>query len=75
MAATKRVLVDVVEAGRKGGQQRRDNLTPAERKRSAQEAIRARWDKYYAEHPEKLIAKKEREAKKRAKAGKSRKVL
>jgi hypothetical protein len=52
-----RVLVDVVAAGKKGGESRRDNMTADERKRASQEAIRARWDRYYEQNPEKLKAK------------------
>jgi hypothetical protein len=66
MAATKgRVLVDVVEAGRKGGEARRDNMTPSERRLSAQGAVNARWEKYYAANPDKLKAKQERESRKK----------
>jgi hypothetical protein len=58
----------LAEIGRKGGQAKVQKgisaLDPTERKKLATEAIKARWEAYYAEHPEKLKARKDREAKK-----------
>jgi len=59
-----KVIVDVTELGRRGGQATAANRTPEERAAAARAAINARWDAYYAAHPEKLKAKLEREAKK-----------
>jgi hypothetical protein len=58
-----KVIVDVTELGRKGGLARAESLTPAERTAGASHAAAARWEKYYKEHPERLKAKLEREAK------------
>jgi hypothetical protein len=62
-----KVVVDVTAIGRKGGQATAASRTPAEREEAARMAVQARWDAYYAAHPEKLKAKKEREARKRQK--------
>jgi hypothetical protein len=43
--AKKRVMVDVVAIGRKGGKNSRKNFTPEERKAMAQKAAKARWGK------------------------------
>jgi len=59
-----RLTVDVEELGRKGGLATASNRTSAERKAASSKAIRARWEKYYREHPEKLKARKDRDAKK-----------
>ena len=48
-----RFVIDVTEAGRKGGAATAANRTAAERQEAARKAIQARWEKYYAEHPEK----------------------
>jgi hypothetical protein len=63
------------EIGRRGGAKRVPKgaavLPAAERKRTAQALARARWDAYYAAHPEKLQAKQAklaREAKRPASA-------
>jgi hypothetical protein len=50
--------------GKKGGQNSRKYLNPKEAAVLAQKAVNARWDAYYAAHPEKLKAKLEREARK-----------
>jgi hypothetical protein len=62
-----RLIIDVEEMGRKGGLATAANRTPAERKAAAVAAIQARWAAYYQDHPEKLKAKLERQAKKRPK--------
>jgi len=46
-------LIDTAEIGRKGGEARARNLTPKQRSQAARQAVQARWDRYYAEHPEK----------------------
>ncbi len=43
MAKKKRVLVDLVEIGRMGGNARAQNLTAEQRKESASNAAKARW--------------------------------
>ena len=58
-------IVDVTELGRKGGQATAAGRTVKERKAAASLAIKARWDAYYKEHPEKLKAKLVRQAKKK----------
>lgn len=57
-------LIDTREMGREGGRARAANLSDKELSASSSLASRARWDKYYREHPEKLKAKLEREKKK-----------
>jgi len=42
----------VADAGKLGGTARAANLTPKQRTLAARRANRARWDKYYREHPE-----------------------
>lgn len=76
---------NAVALGRRGGQRRVQKgfgvLPDSERAEAARRGVQARWDAYYAAHPEKLKAKQEREArrgtvargrppKKKAKAGK-----
>ncbi|MGO9262425.1 MAG: DUF5678 domain-containing protein [Bryobacteraceae bacterium] len=69
MAAKKKgTLVDVAEIGALGGSARAANLTPRERRQSASEAARARWDAYYAAHPEKVATKRTERKKNSAKA-------
>lgn len=48
-----KITVDVTELGRLGGKATAANRTPEERKKAAAKAIKARWDAYYAAHPEK----------------------
>jgi hypothetical protein len=48
-----KVTVDVTELGRLGGAATAANRTPEERQKAAKKAIKARWDAYYAAHPEK----------------------
>jgi hypothetical protein len=64
MAAKRRKLVDVTKIGRLGGLARAANLSPEEMQESNRQAANARWEAYYAAHPEKLAAKLERKAKK-----------
>ena len=61
-------MVDKAAArlGKKGGQNSRKYLDPEDATALAQKAVNARWDAYYAAHPEKLQAKLEREARKGA---------
>jgi hypothetical protein len=49
VAAKNKVLVDVVNAGRLGGEARARNMSPEERKEAARAAVNARWEKYRAE--------------------------
>jgi hypothetical protein len=49
VAGKKKVLVDVVNAGRLGGEARARNMSPEERKEAARAAVNARWEKYRAE--------------------------
>jgi hypothetical protein len=51
-------VVDVTEMGRAGGKATAANRTPKERSAAAKKAIKARWEKYYAEHPEKVKTKR-----------------
>jgi hypothetical protein len=59
-------MVDEAAArlGRKGGKNSRKYLEAGEATSLAQNAAKARWDSYYAAHPEKLKAKLERDARK-----------
>ena len=54
--------------GKKGGRARMDSMSDDDRKEFArkggQAGSKARWDAYYAAHPEKLQAKLERQARK-----------
>jgi hypothetical protein len=45
--------IDVTELGRAGGHARAAAMTDAQRSEAARQAVQARWDRYYAEHPEK----------------------
>jgi hypothetical protein len=61
----KRKNPGAVSLGRKGGKKRAATLSGKELKESARIAIMARWEKYYQDHPEKLKAREEREAKRK----------
>jgi len=59
-----------VALGRRGGKAWAATLSPGELSEAGRKAINARWKAYYADHPEKLKAKLEREARKgKAKRG------
>jgi len=58
----KRILVDVAQIGSLGGSARAANLSHEELCEASRKASNARWQAYYAAHPEKLQAKLEREA-------------
>jgi hypothetical protein len=62
-------LVDTKKIGAKGGKARAANLSAKELSESARNAVKARWEQYYRDHPEKLKARKEREARKTGKIG------
>jgi hypothetical protein len=64
-----KIIVDVTELGRKGGQARAANLTDKELAEGARTASKARWKQYYRDNPEKLKARKERDARKTGKVG------
>lgn len=63
----RKVTIDVTESGRKGGKARAANLSAEELTAGARTAVKARWEKYYREHPEKLKVRKERETRKTSK--------
>ena len=65
----RKVTIDVTESGRKGGLTRAANLTDKELADGARIASKARWEQYYRDNPEKLRARKEREARKTGKVG------
>jgi hypothetical protein len=68
----RRTLVDVAQIGSLGGSARAANLSADERREAGRHAVNARWEAYYAAHPDKLKAKLERESKKgQAKRGRS----
>jgi len=70
----KRTLVDVAQIGSLGGSARAANLSADERREAGRQAVNARWEAYYAAHPEKLKARQEKEAKKgQAKRGRPQK--
>lgn len=52
------VIVDVDALSRAGGHARAAAMTPDERKEAARKAVKARWKKYYDEHPEKKRGRK-----------------
>jgi len=52
----------VKDAGKLGGAARAAKLKPRERVMIARRANKARWEKYYREHPEKTRPKKRRVA-------------
>jgi hypothetical protein len=56
--------------GRRGGKARAASLSPEELSEQGRKAIDARWEQYYRDHPEKLKARKELEARKASKTGK-----
>jgi hypothetical protein len=62
--AKKRKLIDPVEIGAKGGKARASRLSDKQLSAASSVAANARWEAYYAAHPEKLKAKLEREARK-----------
>ena len=62
-------LVDTRKIGAKGGKARAANLSAKELQASARAAVLARCEQYYKDHPEKLNARKEREARKTGKVG------
>ena len=64
-----KIIVDVTELGRKGGQARAANLSAKERAEGSRIASKARWEQYYQDDPEKLEARKEREVRKTGKVG------
>lgn len=63
-------VVDVTELGRAGGKATAANRSSEQRSDAGRHAGAARWEKYYAEHPEKLKAKKARARKKPKSKGK-----
>jgi hypothetical protein len=67
----KRKLIDPMEIGSKGGRARAESLSILELPESGRCTVKARWDAYHRLDPEKLQAKKDREAKK-AKAAEPR---
>lgn len=62
-----RVVIDVTERGRAGGRATAANRTPSERRDAARKAIQARWERYYADHPEKRKTARPAAARKNAK--------
>jgi hypothetical protein len=64
MAAKKRRMVDVVAAGKLGGDARAANLSAEELAEGGRLAASERWKRYYAAHPEKWRERQAREAKK-----------
>lgn len=62
-------LIDTRKIGAKGGKARAANLSAKELKAAARAAVNARWEQYYKDHPEKLKARQEREARKTGKPG------
>ncbi|MCL5743246.1 MAG: hypothetical protein M1541_04840 [Acidobacteria bacterium] len=67
---TKKKNPAAVELGRLGGQARVPkgfSSDPARASDAGRAGMQARWDAYYAAHPEKLREKQEKEARKRAK--------
>lgn len=63
MAAKKKRMVDVVAAGKLGGEARAANLSNSELAEAGRLAVTERWKKYYQENPEKWRERQAREAK------------
>lgn len=61
----KKVLVDVSKIGALGGKATAEGRTAQERSEAARKAIQARWDAYYAKHPEKRKKPKSKPARKK----------
>lgn len=61
-------VIDVTELGRAGGKATAANRTPKERSAAARIAIKARWEAYYAAHPEKVKTKRPASSRKKGKA-------
>ena len=68
------VNIHAAALGRKGGKNSRKNL-PDGGTALGQAAAKARWEAYYAAHPDKLKARKEREKQRSASAPKKKKAL
>lgn len=66
--------IHAVKLGRKGGQNSRMFLDPAEATALGRKAVKARWDAYYEAHPEKLKEKQEKDARKRLKKQRKRRT-
>lgn len=68
MARKNAVSAYLSKIGTKGGSAKVSKgigaLSESDRKKLSGEALKARWAAYYVEHPEKLKAKQERDAKK-----------
>jgi hypothetical protein len=60
-------VIDVTEMGRAGGKATAANRTAKERKAASALAIKARWDAYYAAHPEKVKTKRSGASRKKTK--------
>jgi hypothetical protein len=44
-------MLDPVKIGAAGGRKRAENLTPEERRKSASQAAKARWEEYRRKNP------------------------
>jgi hypothetical protein len=66
--------IDVAVIGSKGGTARAANLSAEELAEASRRASNARWEAYYAAHPEKLRAKLERAKKSARPRGRPRKT-
>jgi hypothetical protein len=60
-------LIDTRKIGAKGGRNSRKYMDADQAMALAQKAANARWEQYYRDHPEKLKARREREARKTGK--------
>ena len=69
-----KIIVDVTKLGSLGGKARARKLSAEELSAGARTAVNARWEKYYRDHPDKLKARKEREARKAGKMGRRPRV-
>jgi hypothetical protein len=52
-----KILVDITDLPSQGGHARAKALGPEGLSAAGSHAVKARWDKYYRDHPEKLKAK------------------
>ena len=59
-------IIDVTELGRAGGKATAAGRTAKQRSAAARTAIKARWDKYYEDHPERVKTKRTGASRKKA---------
>jgi hypothetical protein len=61
-AMPKFVKINTTASGRLGGTARAAKLSPSQLRAAAKKANKAKWDKYYAAHPDKVRPKRKQRA-------------